>query len=303
VQQRLFTVGVASGDGLVARFGEVVMYVGSTEPATAELLAAADSAARVPHPGDRLPERLAAVASGVAWAVPFGVVAPGSDGFLVLLRRAVTAEFQTLAGGQSEQRLSGDDATTFVGKTIPDDLVRVGIFSATHRVRRATAHTDLRAGVVPGGGFVLLRAQPKSNIVATEHIPAKHVVAMSATATRSPAETALQAAAPAVLAAKDGAVYALDRAYVIGRSPYTDESVRNATASPIVLPNDPHVSRVHAYITVERGAVFVRDASTHAGTFIAAPGSETWTRIGETPTRLERGWSLRIGEWIVTHRA
>jgi predicted component of type VI protein secretion system len=109
-------------------------------------------------------------------------------------------------------------------------------------------------------------------------------------------------AVSAVLAAKDGAVYTLDRAYVIGRSPFTDESVRSATASPIVLPNDPHVSRVHAYITVERGAVFVRDASTHAGTFIAAPGSETWTRIGETPTKLERGWSLRIGEWIVTHR-
>jgi pSer/pThr/pTyr-binding forkhead associated (FHA) protein len=303
VQQRPITVRVASGHGLIARFGEVVMYVGSTEEATAELLAAAESAARAPQSGDTLPERLATVAR----AVPLGIVAPSAAGLLVLLRGAVTAEIQTLAG---KQKLSGDRAMTMVRKTMPDDVLEVGIFSATHRVRRATAHTDLKAGVVPGGGFVLLQPQPESNAVATQRISSDRRAGQrgqqglpQGRPARPLTETAMPTAVSAVLAAKDGAVYTLDRAYVIGRSPFTDESVRSATASPIVLPNDPHVSRVHAYITVDRGAVFVRDASTHAGTFIAAPGSETWTRIGETPTRLEHGWSLRIGEWIVTHRA
>jgi hypothetical protein len=303
VQQRPVSVGVASGDGLIARFGEVVMYVGGTEQAAAELLAAAESAARVPQPGDTLPERLA----GVARAVPFGIVAPRGAGLVVLLRGAVTAEFQTLAG---EQKLSGDDAKTVVCEIMPADVLKVGIFSAAHRVRRANAHTDLKAGVVPGGGFVLQQAQPESNTVATQRIPSdrragqrgRQGLSQTAPARRF-AETALRATTPAVLAANDGAVYTLDRAYVVGRSPFNDEAVRNATASPIVLPNDPYVSRVHAYITVEREAVLVRDASTNAGTFIAAPGSETWTRIGEAPTGLERGWSLRVGEWIATHRA
>jgi hypothetical protein len=302
VQQRQVTVGVASGDGLIARFGEVVMYACSTEQAATEVLAAAESAARAPQPGDALPERLAAVGG----AVPFGIVAPCAAGLLVLLRGAVTAEFQTLAG---EQKLSGDDTMTLVRETIPDDVLKVGIFSATHRVRRATAHTDLKAGVVPGGGFVLLHAQPESNTGATQRIPSdrrpgrgRQEILHREPTPRS-AETALRAATPAVLAAQDGAVYPLDRAYVIGRSPFADDAVRNGKASPIVLPDDPYVSRVHAYIAVERGSVFVRDASTRAGTFVAAPGSETWTRIGQTPTRLGRGWSLRVGEWIVTHQA
>jgi hypothetical protein len=49
--------------------------------------------------------------------------------------------------------------------------------------------------------------------------------------------------------------------------------------------------------------VFVRDAGTAAGTFIAAPGAGDWTQVSTTPTKLEPGWSLRVGEWIATHRA
>jgi hypothetical protein len=74
-------------------------------------------------------------------------------------------------------------------------------------------------------------------------------------------------------------------------------------ASPIVVPYDPHVSRVQAYVMVEHGTVFVRDAGTAAGTFIAAPGAGDWTQVSTTPTKLEPGWSLRVGEWIATHRA
>jgi hypothetical protein len=41
---------------------------------------------------------------------------------------------------------------------------------------------------------------------------------------------------------------------------------------------------------------------TSAGTFIAAPGATEWTQIGTAPFKLEPGWSLRVGEWIATHR-
>lgn len=96
--------------------------------------------------------------------------------------------------------------------------------------------------------------------------------------------------------------FPLDRAYVIGRSPAADDSVRAAAAAPLQVPRDRHVSRVHAYVTPERGKVFVRDASTPAGTFIAAPGAEKWTRIGTSATELPPGWSIRIGERVVTYR-
>jgi hypothetical protein len=304
VQQWPFTVGVASGESLIARFGDVVMYVGSTEQPAAELLAAAAAAARAPRPGDVLPERLAPISSGAARHVSFGIVAPGVDGLLILLRGAVIAEIETSAG---KQRLSGDDRPTWVSKTVRDQQLKVKIFSSTNPGRATILHTDLWGGVVPGGGFILLPkaadSSPQSKDVVTERIPSRPT--MTATVpidTANPAETAAHTAPSAVLAAKDGAIYPLDRAYVIGRAPLNDDAVRNATASPIVVPYDPSVSRVHAYIAVGGDDVFVRDASTPAGTFVAAPGSETWTRIGETPTRLEPGWSLRIGEWIATHR-
>ncbi|MEU8894711.1 FHA domain-containing protein [Nocardia sp. NPDC048505] len=97
--------------------------------------------------------------------------------------------------------------------------------------------------------------------------------------------------------------YPLDRPYVLGRSPSADDSVRTRAAAPLQVPRDRHVSRVHAYVTPERGKVFVRDAGTPAGTFIAAPGAEQWTRIGAAATELPPGWSIRIGERIVTYRA
>ncbi|WP_329405572.1 FHA domain-containing protein [Nocardia vinacea] len=100
----------------------------------------------------------------------------------------------------------------------------------------------------------------------------------------------------------DGSAFPLDRPYVVGRSPMIDETVRAATATPLAVPRDRHVSRVHAYVSVDRGKVYVRDAATPAGTFIAAPGADEWTRIGTTPTELHPGWSLRIGQRILTYR-
>ncbi|WP_433194201.1 FHA domain-containing protein [Nocardia sp. CA-107356] len=101
---------------------------------------------------------------------------------------------------------------------------------------------------------------------------------------------------------EDGAAYPLDRTYVVGRSPTVDEAVRAATATPITVPRDRHVSRVHAYVSVDRGKVYVRDAATPAGTFIAAPGDDDWTRVGTAPIELPPGWSLRIGQRIITYR-
>jgi hypothetical protein len=54
-------------------------------------------------------------------------------------------------------------------------------------------------------------------------------------------------------------------------------------------------------VSVDAGAVFVRDASTPGGTFMAPPGAKAWIQIGITPTELQPGWSLRVGERILTY--
>ncbi|MFE2959297.1 FHA domain-containing protein [Nocardia tengchongensis] len=118
-----------------------------------------------------------------------------------------------------------------------------------------------------------------------------------------PPSTSTLAGPGAALTSTEGETYPLDRPYVIGRDPMIDEAVRRAVASPIVIARDRHVSRVHARVFIEKGQVFVRDAGTPGGTFVAAPGATEWIRVGQQPTELKAGWSLRIGERILTYRS
>ena len=71
-------------------------------------------------------------------------------------------------------------------------------------------------------------------------VPQEVATELAPRARPSPVQTAAVSTAAGVLATPDGAVYQLDRSYVIGRAPLTDEEVRNATASPIVLQYDPY---------------------------------------------------------------
>ncbi|MFD7842889.1 FHA domain-containing protein [Nocardia sp. NPDC059764] len=117
-----------------------------------------------------------------------------------------------------------------------------------------------------------------------------------------PPSTSTLAGPGASLTSAEGETYPLDRPYVIGRDPMIDEAVRRAVASPIVIARDRHVSRVHARVFVEKGQVFVRDAGTPGGTYVAAPGAADWVRVGQQPMELKAGWSLRIGERVLTYR-
>lgn len=304
MQAEPFTVRVASGDGLIARFGDAVVYTVTNDDHAAALIAAVAAAARNPSPGAVLADHVGPVAFGLAHAVSFGAVVPSQEGVHVLLRGRVSMHAETQQGAHD---LSGESDQRWVGQLLPAGPMRIEVRLAGSGLT-AIPRTDLRAGVVGGGGFALVGGgvtSARTETASTERItsvPQEVATELAPRATPSPVQTAAVSTAAGVLATPDGAVYQLDRSYVIGRAPLTDDEVRNATASPIVLQYDPYVSRVHAYITVERGGVFIRDASTSAGTFIAAPGATEWTQIGTTPAKLDPGWSMRVGEWVATHR-
>ncbi|MEU6831291.1 FHA domain-containing protein [Nocardia beijingensis] len=397
------TVGIAPGDGLVARFGAVVAYLGAETTSTDRILGTIEAVAEGEHPGAALAQRLAAVIFGsTVQPPPFGVVAPTADGVLILLRGPVTAQIQ---GADGTRRLHGGRAFTWVDEILREPVRRITIGADTGAPPTALPRTDLRSGVVPGGGFVLnaavrrtgktgrprtsepsapgepeptaaagFAAMPEPTGAADAIVQPKSVARPTGTsdavaqATPAPrptgaADAVSQAASAArptessrplvkprpprtvpdrplawsqvqparepvalrkapddggtrgprpaapsadstvgALVTEEGAAYPLDRAYVIGRGPQVDEAVRTAAAEPIVLQRDRHVSRVHAYVSVDGGKVYVRDAAATSGTFIAGPGTDQWTRISTSPTELPPGWRVRISERILTHR-
>jgi hypothetical protein len=278
VEQKRHYVAIGRGEGLVARFGDVLTYI--ADGARARPLLALLTTVVPPA----LPQALAALAHGPeADTVPaFGALVPAGDCLHLIVRGEVIADVE--AGG-GQRRLGSGDRPLVDEPVAPwfDRITMCG--TATTFV--PCADTDLVAGVVPGGGFVLQSRLARSAAQQGPHpVPAT---------TRARPVTG-------TLTADDGAGYPLDRPYIIGRNPMIDPAVVSGAASPISLPDDPQVSRVHAYVTVNGGMVLVRDAQTVGGTHIASPGDQTWTQIGDQPVELLPGCYLRIGQKIFSYQ-
>lgn len=277
MEQKRHYVAIGRGEGLVARFGDVLAYIADGARAR-PLLQVLTTA-----PPPALPHALATLASGPESdsVPPFGALVPAGDGLHLIVRGEVIADVE--AGGGHRRVSAG-------GRPLVDEIVapwfdRITICTATTTFVPC-AETDLVAGVVPGAGFVLQSSRARS---AAQQSPPQ-----------APATTRARPVTGA-LTADDGAVYPLDRTYIIGRNPMVDPAVTSGAATPISLPDDPQVSRVHAYVTVNGGMVLIRDAGTAAGTHIAAPGDHVWTQIGDQPFELLPGCYLRIGQKILTY--
>ncbi len=150
-------VGVEVGDGLVARFGDALLLV--VEPVqhrqrAEDLLAAVEAAASEPGPaGANLAHRLAAIVAGhePGTVPPFGAVAPLGEGYVVLLHGPVSAEIASPLG---VVEMSGEQAVTWVDHKVEVALDRLSVTSRGHPVH-VDPMSDLRAGLVPGSGFVI----------------------------------------------------------------------------------------------------------------------------------------------------
>jgi FHA domain len=290
-------VAIAPGDGLIARFGDLVMYIANQAKPVGRLLTIAEAAAEAAAPAAALADLLASETFGAdaSLTVPFVLVAPTPDGALTaLLRGAVIAEIE--ADGETFH-VAGDHPSRWVEHALPPSVSRVTAAGGVGPLQlRERPETDLRAGVVLGGGFALRRLGA---------VGRRSQTLESSQPTHPMIRTSAPTAAHRVggLTFGDGAEYPLDRSYVLGRDPSGADDVRNAKATPIFVSDDRHVSRVHAYVTLDDGSVSIRDASTPGGTYIAAPGTESWTTVGPAPVPIGPGWRIRIGERIMTYVA
>src|SRR5262249_15966070 len=149
--------------------GDVIAYAGTNDVYAAHLLAAANSVAAAPDPAAVLAERLAPIAFGLARAVPFGVVAPALDGLLGLLHGLVTRDIETR---ERWEHLAGTEEPSWVKMVAHDPAPNVAIGATSDPSRRASLksmpRTDLLAGVVPGGGFVL---HPEGSGTESDQLP------------------------------------------------------------------------------------------------------------------------------------
>jgi hypothetical protein len=158
MEQMTTHIGIAPGNGLVGRFGDTVILIpGGADDAVSELLdVAAAVASDRQQPASMIAARLATWVIGrmPEDVTAFGIVTPVPDGAVVFLRGPVWC---AVTEGDSTRELSGEQALTWVDQIVPGTFERLAVGSAAGRAVQADPMSDLRAGVVPGHGFVLTR--------------------------------------------------------------------------------------------------------------------------------------------------
>jgi hypothetical protein len=156
-------VSIEPGNDLVGRFGDTVVLISradtlrnsATDASANELLGlVADLASDREAPATAVAARLAGWVLGhIGGEVPpFGIVVPVPDGVVVFLRGPVRC---TVGTGDDVRNLSGEQALTWVDQILPGTFEWLAVGGVEGSGGQADPVSDLRAGVVPGQGFVL----------------------------------------------------------------------------------------------------------------------------------------------------
>jgi hypothetical protein len=151
-------VSIEPGNDLVGRFGDTVVLISranATDASANELLGlVADLASDREAPATAVAARLAGWVLGHIGGdvAPFGIIVPVPDGAVVFLRGPVRC---TVSVAGDVRHLSGEQALTWVDQIVPGTFDWLAIGSAEGAAVQADPVSDLRAGVVPGRGFVL----------------------------------------------------------------------------------------------------------------------------------------------------
>ena len=154
-------VSIEPGNDLVGRFGDTVVLIsrkGAADASATELLGlVADIASSRGAPATAVAARLAGwVLSNLSGNVAaFGIVTPVPEGAVVFLRGPRALHGQRRGRGR---QLSGEQALTWVDQIVPGTFDWLAIGGTEGAGVQADPVSDLRAGVIPGQGFVLIGA-------------------------------------------------------------------------------------------------------------------------------------------------
>jgi hypothetical protein len=151
-------VSIEPGNDLVGRFGDTVVLIsraGGTDAGANELLGlVGDIATDREAPATAVAARLAGWVLGHIGGdvAPFGIVVPVPEGVVVFLRGPVRC---TVSVGDDVRNLSGEQALTWVDQILPGNFDWLAIGGAEGAAVQPDPLSNLRAGVIPGHGFVL----------------------------------------------------------------------------------------------------------------------------------------------------
>ena len=154
-------LSIEPGNDLVGRFGDTVVLIsrnGTADASVSELLGlVADLAANPGAPATAVAARLAGWVLGnlSGNVAAFGIVTPVPEGAVVFLRGPMRC---TVSAGDAVRQLSGEQALTWVDQIVPGSFDWLAIGGAEGASVQADPVSDLRAGVIPGQGFVLIGA-------------------------------------------------------------------------------------------------------------------------------------------------
>ncbi|MBA3368521.1 MAG: FHA domain-containing protein [Geodermatophilaceae bacterium] len=184
--------------------------------------------------------------------------------------------------------------------------------------------TDLTAGVVPGGGALLI-LDPDEERDAARHPMGGSPSASAAAAEVDPVASKQQPESPRTgagasgddqgatqmwsastptpqLLFDDGKALTIDNDLVLGRRPEQHDLVVNGGARPVAIEDSQNVlSSAHAAVQVRGSEVYLLDLGSLNGTHIASASATEWTRLDSgVARRLEEGDRLLLGWTIIT---
>ena len=104
-----------------------------------------------------------------------------------------------------------------------------------------------------------------------------------------------------VLVADDGAIYRLDRNYLVGSNSTRDPTVGGGLARPLVLTGSD-ISGSHAELRLTDWDLTVVDRGSATGTSIYEPGATEWARLRPyEPRVVSPGTHMAFGQRVVTY--
>lgn len=253
---------VLPGLGTVVRAGDLAAWAApSASPALVSFLVqSARNLAGSATAGRRVVDHLMGVLEGgdPEPGVAFAVVGPNSKGWDTLLHGAAHA-------WDGASWVSPDARRGWLRSVLEArPSITVSLAGTTAPPPSPDDMWDLEAGVVPGGGFVLVPSPPEPP-------------------------------AAGMLVTDEGAVYVLDRGYLLGSDPPDCPD-----PAPLRL-DGPDAAPVHAAVRLDGSRLVVADRGSSAGTYVYQPGGSAWEKVPPSGEAVvSAGGHVAVGQRVVT---